>query len=172
MNKITIAWLTGFIMLSSISGAEAKIYSIKTANITEEDKSCLVEALYFEARGETTTGIIAVASVILNRAADNRFPNIVCGVVHAGRKYEDGQMVRNKCAFSYYCDGKSDRIPLNDPDHKHINQIVEIMVNDKKSNMIDVTEGSNHYHAQRVNPTWKRSMTKVMTINKHIFYRW
>ena len=39
-----------------------------------EDWKCLSEALYFEARGETVKGQIAVAEVILNRVASAQFP--------------------------------------------------------------------------------------------------
>jgi spore germination cell wall hydrolase CwlJ-like protein len=43
----------------------------------------------------------AVASVIFNRVADQRFPNSVCGVVQEGGESPP-------CQFSWWCDGKSD----------------------------------------------------------------
>mgnify|MGYP003999142013 CR=1 FL=1 len=51
-----------------------------------------------------------------------------------------------------------------------IQQVIAIMVNKDKSRLIDVTEGSNHYHTNQVAPKWKRSMTKVMSINNHIYF--
>ncbi len=53
------------------------------------DWHCLTEALYFEARGESVKGQIAVAEVILNRVASPKFPDSVCAVVNqgTGRKY-------------------------------------------------------------------------------------
>ncbi|MEL7116266.1 MAG: cell wall hydrolase, partial [Pseudomonadota bacterium] len=45
---------------------------------------CLAEALYFEARGETVAGQVAVAEVILNRVDNRQFPNSICGVIKQG----------------------------------------------------------------------------------------
>ena len=42
---------------------------------------CLTEALYFEARGESLQGQIAVAEVILNRVDSPLYPRSVCKVV-------------------------------------------------------------------------------------------
>ena len=39
-----------------------------------KDVTCLVEALYFESRGESFSGQLAVATVILNRVNHPRFP--------------------------------------------------------------------------------------------------
>jgi spore germination cell wall hydrolase CwlJ-like protein len=33
------------------------------------------------------------------------------------------------------------------------------------------TSGADHYHAKRVNPYWKNSMTVTATIGNHIFYK-
>ena len=57
----------------------------KEANAKQSDVECLTEAVYFEARGETFIGQLAVANVIMERVRDHRFPPTVCEVVHAGR---------------------------------------------------------------------------------------
>jgi spore germination cell wall hydrolase CwlJ-like protein len=54
-----------------------------------DDVGCLVEAIYFEARGEGVVGMIAVGQVILNRVNDERFPRDVCSVVHAGQYWNN-----------------------------------------------------------------------------------
>lgn len=56
---------------------------------------CLTEALYFEARGETIAGQVAVAEVILNRRDSGLYPASVCGVV------EQGARGLFSCQFSY-----------------------------------------------------------------------
>src|SRR3546814_7995264 len=43
---------------------------------------CLAGAVYFESRGESLAGQLAVAHVIINRAESGRFPSSYCGVVH------------------------------------------------------------------------------------------
>jgi spore germination cell wall hydrolase CwlJ-like protein len=61
---------------------------------------CLAEAIYFEGRSQPVTGQYAIGHVIMNRVADDRFPDNPCDVIrHGGTR-------RNNCQFSYYCDGK------------------------------------------------------------------
>lgn len=60
-----------------------------TANATtysEKQLNCLAQNIYHEARGEPTSGQLAVAFVTLNRTEDDRFPDSICGVV-----YQKGQ---------------------------------------------------------------------------------
>ena len=60
-----------------------------------EDKSCLAEAMYYEARDQGWRGMLAVGVVIQNRVRDDRYPDTVCGVVRQG-KYRNGNPVRHK----------------------------------------------------------------------------
>jgi len=55
--------------------------SSNAQNLTTQDKECLTKALYHEARGEPHKGIVAVASVILNRIEADGYPDSVCGVI-------------------------------------------------------------------------------------------
>lgn len=48
----------------------------------------LAQLVCGEARGETYEGKVAVASVILNRTLDKRFPNSVAGVVYQTHAFE------------------------------------------------------------------------------------
>ena len=48
---------------------------------------CMSSAIHHEAGGESRAGKIAVASVVLNRKEDPRFPNTVCGVVKQPRQF-------------------------------------------------------------------------------------
>jgi spore germination cell wall hydrolase CwlJ-like protein len=38
--------------------------------------------------------------------------------------------------------------------------------------MVDITEGSTHYHADYLVPEWANTKTYVTQIDDHIFYRW
>lgn len=52
------------------------------AQVDPQEVNCLTEAIYFEARGESHMGKLAVANVILNRTKMNeKFPDTVCGVI-------------------------------------------------------------------------------------------
>ena len=70
---------------------------------------CMSYAIYFEARSEPIVAQPAVAQVVMNRVDDHRFPNTVCEVVTDGLRYswDSRKIVRDQCAFSFYCDGKT-----------------------------------------------------------------
>src|SRR6185503_8702488 len=46
-----------------------------------EEATCLATAVYFEARGESLEGQLAVARVVMNRAASGRYPPSWCATV-------------------------------------------------------------------------------------------
>ena len=59
-------------------------------------------AIYHEARGETITGRMAVARVILNRTRSRAYPDTICGVVFQGAQRPF------RCQFSFACDDLPD----------------------------------------------------------------
>ena len=67
--------------------------------VSDKELWCLATAIYFEARGESYRGQVAVAQVVLNRVKDHRYPDTICGVVF------QNQSRRNSCQFSFACDG-------------------------------------------------------------------
>jgi spore germination cell wall hydrolase CwlJ-like protein len=131
---------------------------------------CLATAIYFEARGELTAGQIAVANVVMNRTADPRYPDTVCGVVKQGQthKWAPTVPIRNRCHFSFYCDGKPELIE-NQPAYDKALAIANRVINGE---LLDITDGATHYHATRILPDWADSKTQTVTINNHVFYRW
>ena len=139
-----------------------------------QDVSCLALNIYHEARGQSIAGQIAVGQVTLNRVRDKRFPNTICEVITQGPHRPSwkgtGEMIpiRNKCHFSWYCDGKSDKITQK----KEYSDIVDLSRMLMKQNMIDITTGATHYHAYYVSPSWAKTKTRTTKIEDHIFYRW
>ena len=133
---------------------------------TPEDLNCLTEAIYFEARGEPFLGQVAVGVVIMRRVESSRFPDNICDVVHDG-VYWKGNPVRNKCAFSYYCDGKSERINEGYEYYKVTEAAALVLQGIVVDNMEDVV----YYHATYVNPSWAAHKVKAFQIGKHIFYK-
>ena len=111
---------------------------------------------------------MAVSLVVMNRVKDHRFPNTVCGVVKQGLTYKNDKVVLGKCQFSWYCDGKPDK-PNNKQAWLKAQQVASIVLD---GSMVDFTEGSTHYHAHYVYPSWRTTKTKVTRIDSHIFYRW
>ena len=135
---------------------------LSTKVLSKKEQRCLAEGIYFEARGEPKAGQAAVAQVILNRVRAPSFPGSVCGVVYQNRHW------RNRCQFSFACDGIRDRIRSRR--HWTIAQDIAKAVADGRVWFRDVGS-STHYHADYVNPRWNRRMEKVATIGRHIFYR-
>ena len=135
---------------------------LSTKMLSKREQRCLAEGIYFEARGEPKAGQAAVAQVILNRVRAPSFPGSVCGVVYQNRHW------RNRCQFSFACDGIRDRIRSRR--HWGIAQEIAKAVADGRVWFRDVGS-STHYHADYVNPRWNRRMEKVATIGRHIFYR-
>jgi spore germination cell wall hydrolase CwlJ-like protein len=132
-----------------------------------EEIYCLAQNVYFEARGESLAGQYAVSDVVLNRVQSTHYPNTVCEVVKDAKTWK-GKIIRNKCQFSWYCDGKSDEPTNTDSWHRAVDVAIGIYQNDKYRGL---TEGSTHYHTQYVNPSWNKSMDLVGSIGDHIFYR-
>ena len=76
----------------------------------EKQHECLAKNIYFEARNEPFVGQFAVALVTLNRVHDSAFPNTICDVVYEGIHTASGFPKRDRCQFSWYCDGNSDEV--------------------------------------------------------------
>ncbi len=135
-----------------------------------EQRTCLAQAIYHEARGEPEAGQWAVAAVILNRVESSRYPTTVCGVV-----YQNASKL-NRCQFSFACDGQSDEAGNG-------NRIVrESWV---KANLIadaafarfrggerleNLPTSVLFYHNRTVQPNWASAMQNVAEIGAHIFY--
>ncbi|MEM7236281.1 MAG: cell wall hydrolase [Pseudomonadota bacterium] len=126
-----------------------------------DEWSCLTEALYFEARGETLVGQVAVAEVILNRVDSRRYPNSVCGVVQQGENSGKG------CQFSYRCDGRSDAMGERQA-RDRVGQVAWVMLQGKPRIL---TGDATHYHTRAVRPRWSKKLVRTARIGDHIFYR-
>ncbi len=141
------------------------------AVLNEEQAQCLAQNIYFESRNESYQGQVAVAHVTMNRLRSPDFPDTVCDVVKQGPL--DGSAIRkNRCQFSWYCDGKADVTPVNDT-------MPEVLAWDTATLIArlvaggythDITEGSTYYHAEYVDPFWSDDYTQVAAIDSHLFY--
>jgi len=152
--------------------------------IDVDEMHCLAKNIYFEARGETLEGKIAVANVTMNRVASSNYPNTLCGVVYQAkyskwwREHNGSQVpIRNQCQFSWYCDGKSDALYLTNKKGDVIKgnmnawlQSLRIAEDSIRGNIKDVTHGALWYHADFVSPYWSVHYKEVTKVGAHIFY--
>lgn len=173
-----IAGLVNTIVITAMVGVGA--YHIQEAqaqqvvlSVSVEDKHCLQQNIFFEARNQSTLGQVAVAWVTINRMESSKYPNTICEVVKQGRKNADGSMVRHKCQFSWYCDGKSDKIPNNviaKRAWEDAGIVAEVVLYDWAKGKLSPVENSIMYHADYVTPKWSKSYNRVVKIDDHIFY--
>lgn len=137
--------------------------------INQEELHCLATNIYFEARGEPILGQIAVAQVTFNRVKSRRFPNTICEVVYQARLNHNGNPLRNKCQFSWYCDGMKDTIH-DSTTYQRILKLSESLIRDDNE-FDDLVDGAEYYHSNKVKPYWSNQFLQTASINDHIFYR-
>ena len=122
----------------------------------DEQQRCLATAVYFESMGESLQGQLAVARVVINRAASGRYPTTMCAVV------------KQKAQFSFV---RAGRFPSIDPAcaaWRKAQAIARIAIANASASLpTDVL----WYHADYVAPSWGRRLTRVEKIGAHIFYR-
>ncbi len=122
----------------------------------DREMECLASAVYNEARGEPLEGQLAVAQVVINRAADHRWPSSICDVVY--QRYQ----------FSFTFDGKPDVPAVADASWKRAEAVAIVAATD---NWQDVTDEAVFFHATYANPRWKSAFKRTADIGRHIFYR-
>lgn len=75
-----------------------------SGRIAASDIDLMAKLVYAESRGEPFEGQVAVASVVLNRVKDSRFPNTVAGVIYqpgAFSPVQNGQLYQTPNATAY-----------------------------------------------------------------------
>jgi hypothetical protein len=136
---------------------------IAFAQVPNADKQqyCLAQAVYFEARGESTEGQAAVARVILNRVGDERYPGTICGVVFQSQKST------KQCQFHFACDGMSDR--PHDPAAWETANRIAYMV--RENWLPDPIGDSKYFHSVALGkPDWTRKLVQTARLGGHFFY--
>jgi len=136
---------------------------------------CMALNIYHESRNQSLAGRLAVGYVTLNRVNNDKYPDTICGVVKQAKmnrwyleKHNKRVPSRNKCQFSWYCDGKADQ-PL-ESDAWEEAYLLAIHVINMYGTITDPTEGSIMYHAVNVKPYWTKAYKHTVTIGDHIFY--
>lgn len=120
----------------------------------DEETRCLAGAVYFESKGETLNGQLAVAKVVIARRDSGRFAGSLCGVV-----FQPSQ-------FSFVRGGKMPAIPTASRDWHEAVAIAQIAMKDAWKSPV---EGALFFHAKHVSPGWR--MQRLAAVDNHIFYR-
>lgn len=115
---------------------------------------CLAGAIYFEARGETLEGQLAVARVVVERAKSRRFPGSYCGVVF------------QRSQFSFVRGNRMPRIKTGSKAWRRAIAIAQIAHDGSWESPV---EGALFFHATRISPGWR--LTRIDRVDNHVFYR-
>lgn len=129
--------------------------------IDPHQHSCLAQAVYYEARGETQRGQLAVAEVVMNRVRSSAYPNSICGVVYQGSERVTG------CQFTFTCDGSLKARPRGRAWDRAQRLATAVMLGYARP----VTQHATHYHTTEVNPVWSAGLVETTQIGTHLFYR-
>jgi hypothetical protein len=130
-------------------------YGVASAPLTDQ-ANCIAVAVYHEARGETLEGQLAVAKVIMNRAASGKYPTSWCGVV------------KQPWQFSFVRNGRFPSVDEGSAAWRKALGVTRLAV----ANAVQsVPSDCLWYHADYVAPSWGRRLTRVEKIGAHIFYR-
>ena len=141
-------------------------YEWKVKN-KQAETMCLAKNIYFEGRGESTIGQLAIGLVTLNRVKNKRFPQSICKVV-----WQKGRNRRDKLVaqFSWTLDGNSNTPKTRTSLWNRIYRLAEAMTaGGSLSNFKDITGGALFYHAKYMDPKWY-NLRFIKDIEHHRFY--
>jgi len=114
---------------------------------------CLALVLYHEARGEPLEGQLAVAEVVMNRAATEQQP--VCAVAAEARQFATS---------------RPDILPPQEPvAWQRVRLIAEAVIEDPEGTLPQT--GATHFHTVEVSPVWNEEMQPVALIGAHLFFK-
>ncbi|WP_431854360.1 cell wall hydrolase [Azospirillum sp.] len=129
---------------------------------TMPPREVVARTLWGEARGEGIAGMVAVASVIQNRARNPRW----WGNSAAGVCLKPAQ-------FSCWLESDPNRAKLlavTDAD-RSFRLALEITDDLHAGRLHDVTTGADHYHTRGVAPAWSKGKVACAEVGVHRFFR-
>ena len=123
----------------------------------DEQANCLATAVYFEARGESLEGQMAVARVVMNRAASGKYPPSWCATV------------KQPWQFSFVLrGGQFPTVDVASDAWRKAQGIARLAA----ANVIPSVDGNVlWYHATYVAPSCGHRLNVAQKIGAHIFYR-
>ena len=139
-----------------VMGLREMVDAFVNYNDQDAQEDCLAKAVYFEARGEPLEGQLAVAEVVLNRAASGRYPPTIC------------EVVMQPWQFSFV--NATGRIPEANRASLAWHKAAAIADIAMKRMAKQIPSNVLWYHANYVSPSWGRRLNRVTQIGAHIFY--
>ena len=139
------------------SDLSALVAANSAGEALDGEGACLATAIYFEARGESLDGQLAVAQVVMNHAGSGRYPTSWCAVV------------KQRAQFSFVrSGGRFPAIKANCAQWAKAQAVARVATKGLASML---SPDVFWYHANYVSPSWGRRLNRVSRIGAHIFYR-
>ena len=146
-----------------------------------ESLICLALNVYHESKNQSFIGQVAVAQEDMTRVQDSRYPNNVCDVVKQGLtyKWKPTFPIKNRCQFSWYCDGEKDTIWVQYMNGNSIESnanawrdSVHIALDTMSDRLYDNTAGATYYYNHNlVYPHWAKVFEITEIIGNHTFMK-
>ena len=147
-NGLTADGIVGKKTASALGMSLNSGSTVDASTVSSSNLYLLSCCVYGEARGESYTGKVAIAAVVLNRVKSSNFPNTISGVI-----YQAG-------AFTAVSDGQIN-LGTNDECTRAAQDAL---------NGWDPTYGCVYYYNPKTaTNTWIRSRPIVVTIGNHVF---
>ena len=177
----SILILSMFVAVNQVSvGADGKLIQAQKeleeqrviAQLQREERwmkqlDCLARNVYYEARGESYEGQLAVALVTLNRVENGLFPNSICGVVNERKMVENRGVV---CQFSWRCESWTNPKKRIHAKHESYIAALNAVMHYNELTKKFIPEDTLFFHAKHVKPTWRKHKQQLAKIDNHIFY--
>ncbi len=136
------------------SSLPEKVAALRSANTGNAELECLAIGVYFESKGESLAGQLAVGQVIANRAKSGRFPSSYCSVL------------KQRGQFSFVHGGAFPSVKRASSAWKTAVAVAKIVHRDLHESKVG---NALFFHAKYVSPKWR--MKRVTAIGNHVFYR-
>lgn len=181
LQSTVSAWGSGIFKLAGLCTIGFIVFSVSTDHLTRlrqingslppgyvsaaertTQLECLTRNIYWEAASESFEGKVAVAQVTMNRVASEKFPNSVCGVVYQKNIFYE----KIVCQFSWFCENTHKLKVVYTPIWKESEEVAKKVL--LENFRLPSLKNALYYHADYVNPDWKKP--KIEKIGRHVFY--
>lgn len=132
------------------------------------DQQCLTANIFFEARGESSRGMQAVAAVTYNRADSKVYPKDICNVVFQKKQFSWTSQQSYATILAVL---QGNLVSFNKKDIERYQQAVKIAQRNRKHFLDILPKNVLHYHSVKVKPYWSKSKSLQAQIGNHLFYR-
>ena len=151
------------ILAALLLSAPVVAHTARSVWVTPEQ--CMTANIFFEARGESTDGMKAVAKVTMNRVKSKKYPSSVCKVVFQKKQFSWTHQ-QNWDKIVMVMQGQVQKKDLQA--YQKSATIAKEAV--KGQLLIPQLSSSLWYHASYVKPKWSTRLKRVAKIGVHIFY--